>query len=249
MSKRLVVGNWKMNLLSEEAASLAGKIAAAANNLKKSEAWIAPTLLSLPAVSKALKGSQVRLGAQNIHWADNGAFTGEVSASMLSEFGASFALAGHSERRHVFGESDELAARRAESAKQGPLSVIFCVGETLKEREAGSTHQVLQRQLKPLLESYLGLDTSKIILAYEPVWAIGTGKVAGVKEIEDAHQAIKVFWESHSDNACPSILYGGSVTPENFASILEVKLVSGGLVGGASLSFDKFAKLLAIAEA
>ncbi len=249
MSKRLVVGNWKMNLLSEEAGSLAQKLLPLASSLKKSEAWIAPTFVSLPAVSKFTRGSKLCVGAQNVHWEKNGAFTGEVSAQMLSEFGASFALVGHSERRHVFLESDELVAKRAEVAKSSTLKIIFCVGETLKEREMGATHSVLQRQLKPLLTSFASADTGRLVLAYEPVWAIGTGKVAGAQEIEDAHHAIKVFWESNSNNPCPPILYGGSVTSENFGSILEISLVSGGLVGGASLSFEKFEKLLAIAEA
>lgn len=249
MSAALIVGNWKMNLLAEEATLLAAQLVQRCATLKNSSVWIAPTLLSIPQVSAVVKGSKLLLGAQNIHWEKQGAFTGEVSAQMLQEFGVSFALIGHSERRHVFGESNELCAKRLGACLHSEITAIFCVGESLAQREGGATNSTLEAQLGAAIDSFADAQLSKLIIAYEPVWAIGTGKVAGALEINQAHGHIKSFWENRSKKSAPPILYGGSVNPENLKSILELPLVSGVLVGGASLSFDKFAKMIEIAEA
>ncbi|NLF25058.1 MAG: triose-phosphate isomerase [Deltaproteobacteria bacterium] len=246
--KRLLAGNWKMNLTGKEAAALASQIATGAANLQRTEVWVAPTFTSLAPVAQALQHSQVSWGAQNAHWEPCGAFTGETSVPMLKELGCSFSLAGHSERRHIFGETDELVAQRVFGILKGGLTVVLCVGETLKERESGQTNAVLERQLRAVLDKIEPEQVKQVIIAYEPVWAIGTGKVATTKEIEAAHACIHSFWNSKLPDTCPPILYGGSVAPDNFAEIVQVPLVGGALVGGASLTFEKFKKLIAISE-
>jgi len=167
---------------------------------------------------------------------------------MLEETGASFAITGHSERRHVFGESNDLVSRRTLGLLARGFTVIHCIGEQLEEREAGRTNDVLQEQLQPILD---GMDHSrldKLVIAYEPVWAIGTGKVATNVEIEEAHSFIASLCEKKLAGKCPPILYGGSVKPDNFAGIIRVPRVSGALVGGASIKFESFRDLIAIAE-
>ncbi len=238
MAKTLLVGNWKMKLTAEKASSLAKKLVGLASTLKNSEIWVAPSFTAIPATQAATKGSSVKIGAQNVHWELEGAFTGEVSVPMLQEVGCDFAIVGHSERRHIFGETHELCAKRAAAALKQKFTVIFCVGETLDERKKGITNKVLEEQMKPLLDLINDEDNSRVIIAYEPVWAIGTGVVAQVPDIDEAHTAIFKYWETKFSGKCPPILYGGSVSPENLKEILEVKLVAGGLIGGASLKYE-----------
>jgi len=245
--KNIIIGNWKMNLLAPQASNLAAGLAELTRNLKNSQVWIAPALTALPEAAAACSGSALRVGAQNVHWSENGAFTGEVSVSMLKEKGASFAIIGHSERRHVFGESSELCARRARAAAPG-FSIVFCVGETEEERSSGKTTAVIKAQLEPLLRELSPQQAQEILVAYEPVWAIGTGKVAQPPQIRETHSDIQRIWKELSASACPPILYGGSVTPDNFKSIIEIEEVQGALVGGASLVYDKFEKIVRIAE-
>lgn len=245
--KNYIVANWKMNLLAADSARLASAFKEISRNLKKSEIWAAASATAIPAVSEVLKDSNVRYGAQNVY-APEGAFTGEVSVSMLKEFGCTFAVVGHSERRHVFGESDSLTAKRASLAMQSEFSVIFCIGETLSEREGGDTEAVLARQMTPLIESTKELNQSLLLIAYEPVWAIGTGKVATLEEIEGAHSFVEKFWHSKAQATCPPILYGGSVSPDNFGPIIKIQNVGGALVGGASLTREKFGALVEISE-
>lgn len=246
--KNYVAANWKMNLSAADSAKLAAAFKEASVGLKKSEVWVAPSPTAIPAVAEALKGSNVRYGGQNVY-APEGAFTGEVSVSMLKEFGCTFSIVGHSERRHVFGETDALVVKRTVVALQAQFGICFCIGEKLDERESGNTRAVLERQLKPLIEAIKDLDQSLLVIAYEPVWAIGTGKVATLEEIEDAHKFVVDYWKSESGKTCPPILYGGSVTPDNYGPILKLDSVSGALVGGASLSIEKFGKLIEISEA
>jgi len=248
VGSNFIVANWKMNLTAAASGRLAAQFKEAAGNLKKSEMWVAASPTAIPAVAEVLKGSAVKYGGQNA-WAPEGAFTGEVSIGMYKEFGCTFALAGHSERRHVFGETDELIVKRAVLSLQNDFTVIFCIGEKLDERESGKTDAVLERQLDPLIQSITGLNQELILIAYEPVWAIGTGKVANIREVEEAHSFVQKYWESKSGTACPPVLYGGSVTPDNFGPIITLPSVAGALVGGASLSVEKFGKLVEISEA
>lgn len=248
VGSNFIVANWKMNLTAAASAKLAAEFKEAAANLKKSEMWAAASPTAIPAVAGVLKGSPVKYGGQNV-WDPEGAFTGEVSIGMYKEFGCTFSLAGHSERRHVFGETDAIIVKRATLCLQKDFTVIFCVGEKLDERESGRTEAVLESQLRPLIESIKGLNQSLILIAYEPVWAIGTGKVATVKEVEEAHSFVQNYWKSKAGAACPPVLYGGSVTPDNFGPIIALPSVAGALVGGASLSIEKFGKLVEISEA
>ena len=246
--KNFVAANWKMNLLASASARLAAEFKEAAAGLKKTEVWVAASPCAIPAVADVLRDSPVRYGGQNV-FAPEGAYTGEVSISMYREFGCTFSIIGHSERRHVFGETDTLVVKRTVVSLQNQFEAIFCIGETLEEREAGNTKAVLERQLRPLIENIRELDQSLLLVAYEPVWAIGTGKVATLEEIETAHDFIETFWKSTSGKTCPPVLYGGSVTPDNFGPIIGLKSVAGALVGGASLSTEKFARLIQISEA
>lgn len=232
-----------MNLGREASIRLASEIKESCSDLKKSEAWVSPSFTSLDAVCSALKGTKIKVGAQNV-WAPDGAFTGEVSASMLNEIGCEFAIVGHSERRHVFGESIELCVKRAHAGLSEGLTIVFCIGETLAEREATITEDVLKTQTLPLLR---GLPNTNVILAYEPVWAIGTGKTATSNEIEHAHKFLKDLCQKELNATLP-VLYGGSVTPENSKEILTLNCVDGALIGGASLKSDKFSSIVFSAE-
>ena len=233
-----------MNLGPAAAQSLAAALAALP--LKEgSECWVAPPALSIGAVVARLKGSKIKIGTQNVHWEEKGAFTGELSTAMLVEAGCSFAIVGHSERRHLFGESDALIAQRYGVMQRGVLPIV-CVGETRAEREAGATREVLERQLGAISARWNQGVTGKFLLAYEPVWAIGTGVVASIEDIKEAHTVLAEFWQRDTSSAAPPILYGGSVTPENFGPIMELNCVAGGLVGGASLVAEKFTELYAI---
>ena len=247
---KYVVANWKMNLDTTGAAQLARAVVAGMSGVAKGggEAWIAPASLLIPAVAQIVRGSPVRLGAQNVQGVAHGAFTGENSPALLREFGVSFALVGHSERRHLFFETDELIAARAIGALGCGLDVIYCVGETLVQREQGQTAEVLRRQLGFYLDRRSEIPAQgRLLMAYEPVWAIGTGRVAAPEDIEQAHATIASCFEAVGISV-PPILYGGSVTPDNFGAILKTPRVDGGLIGGASLKAESFLKLVACAN-
>ncbi|RMD84508.1 MAG: triose-phosphate isomerase [Candidatus Dadabacteria bacterium] len=247
----IVAGNWKMALGVGESVELARKIASFASdaNYPHTEIWIAPSPPCLGAVSPIVQNTPVKLGAQNAHWELKGAFTGESSVPQLKELGCSFVIVGHSERRHIFGETKGDIAKRAHRALIEGLTPVFCVGETEKEREDGKTALIIAEQLSPFLE--LIKETSSyanFVVAYEPVWAIGTGKVANVEQIEEAHGVILDLLGEALDKTSIPVLYGGSVKPDNFSEIISIPNVSGALVGGASLDSEKFRKLVEIAE-
>jgi triosephosphate isomerase len=198
-----------------------------------------PTFVSLPAATMIATGSVVGIGAQNVHWESHGAFTGELAAPMLSEIGAEWVLVGHSERRTLFGETDETALDRAKAAQAVGLEVIYCIGETLAERDAGETFAVLERQTAGLGS----LDPSHLVLAYEPVWAIGTGRTATPAQAQEAHAFLRVRMASVFDGDAAEalrILYGGSLKPANAHELLSLADVDGGLIGGASLDVASF---------
>jgi triosephosphate isomerase len=255
MRNKILAGNWKMNLGPAEAveyfASLGRELGS--RRPKDGARWVIfPPAYDLGRdVQQAARGVSVELGAQNCHWEDKGAFTGELSAPALKAIGLEWVLIGHSERRQFFGETDETAAKRFKKAAETGLNVVFCVGERLDEREGGRTEAVLTRQLGPFIEVLRGLKPPGRLVfsvAYEPVWAIGTGKTATTEQAEEAHRHIrKVVWDALGMEAAQHlpILYGGSVTPENSAALLSQPNVDGVLVGGASLKPDGYSRILA----
>lgn len=248
-SKHLLAGNWKMNLGPSAAAAYARQLKGAIGNLSKTDVWVAPATISLAAAAEELKGSHIHVGAQNIHWVDAGAYTGETSPLFLKDIGATFSLTGHSERRTYFGETSESVAQRTQGALKAGLDAVVCIGETENDRVTGKTEAVIDAQLQPVLAGLSADAAQKVILAYEPVWAIGTGKVASINDIRETHQFIQKVWENHKLPGTATILYGGSVNPSNFAEILALKEVHGALVGGASIKLDQWLELIKIAEA
>jgi len=240
----LVVGNWKMNGTQSECVQLTRQIV---DHLRAHPAYaevaLAPPFTALSSVREALGNSSVKLAAQNCHWAASGAFTGEVSAPMLSEIGCQYVILGHSERRHVFHESDETIARKVEPVMANGMRAILCVGETLSERRDKKTNDVVTSQLDSALKGLAKGVIEKLAIAYEPVWAIGTGQNATPEQASEVHDWIRQylrsgFGESKGDTV--RILYGGSVNPGNAASLTGLAQVNGLLVGGASLKAESF---------
>jgi triosephosphate isomerase (TIM) len=243
----ILIANWKMNLTVDEGHRFVSGLTAAMD-VPATWVGIAPMAVAMDACIKAAAGSGIKIGAQNCHWEISGAYTGELSASILKEMGAGFALVGHSERRSLFLENSQEVAKRALGAVKAGLTAAFCIGETLQERESGTTLSILKEQLTPLLSLLGSADRDKIVLAYEPVWAIGTGVVATLDQIEETHSAIAAWLLTEHGWHSPSILYGGSVKPDNYAAILSLPSVHGALVGGASLKLESFLELLNISE-
>jgi triosephosphate isomerase len=226
----LVAGNWKMFKAPTEAAAFCEALASRLRGLEAIDVAVCPPSVSLPAAVQALRGSGIDVYAQNVHWAAEGAFTGEISTPMLVDAGVDGAVVGHSERRQYFGETDETVGRRAEAALDGGLRVIACVGELEEERERGETEDVLRRQLSVLSPH------ERLVVAYEPVWAIGTGKTATPGQAQEAHAFVRSLVDV-------PVLYGGSVKPENALELLSQPDVDGALVGGASLELDSFSAI------
>jgi triosephosphate isomerase len=245
--KKLIAGNWKMNKVSADAAALAREIAAAAGTYSTVDIVVCPPFTALESVAAAIDGSLVKLGAQNMHFEPSGAFTGEVSAPMLRALFATHVILGHSERRTLFGETDELVNRKVLAAFKNQLRPILCVGESLAEREAGSTLKVVQAQTERSLEGVGKEQAQSLVMAYEPVWAIGTGKVATADQAQEVHAFIrelltKLFGEPAAQRI--RILYGGSMKPSNAAELLAERDIDGGLIGGASLEARSFVELV-----
>jgi len=237
----LVAGNWKMHRGVAEASALLEQLLG--EDLPPTvDVVVCPPFVSLPAAAMLLSGSTIGLGAQNVHWAEEGAFTGEIAPGMLTEIGVEWVIVGHSERRTLFGETDETAARRAAAAQAAGLEVIFCLGETLEQRDAGETLAVLERQSGVLA----GLDPAHLVVAYEPVWAIGTGRTASPEQAQEAHAFLRSRLEAAFGEAAGGvrILYGGSVKPGNAAELFGQPDVDGGLIGGASLDARSFSGII-----
>lgn len=244
----LIAGNWKMNLGGAAGVELAGAVAQLAREVPRVDLVIGPPFTALAACAHECDGSGVGISGQNLHPKPSGAFTGEVSAPMLVEAGCRWVIVGHSERRQLFGETDALVAEKAAAALQAGLTPIVCVGETLAEREAGRTLEVVERQVRAFLGA---IAAATVAIAYEPVWAIGTGKNAGPAEAQEVHQAVR-SWLGGSSAELASrtrILYGGSVKPDNARDLLSCPDVDGALVGGASLDAASFATIARAAEA
>ena len=247
-SRRLfIAGNWKMNLDRVASQRLAGAIAEQSYSLSKIDVAVCPASPYLADVQEALLGRRVALGAQNMHYEASGAFTGEVSPTMLADVGCKYVIVGHSERRHVFGETDEQANRKVRAAIQYGLSPILCVGELLAEREANRTNEVVERQLRAGLNGVVYEHLRSVTLAYEPVWAIGTGKVATPGQAEEVHEHLrKLLTSMYGADLAQKvrIQYGGSVKVDNVTGLLELPNVDGALVGGASLKAEEFVGIL-----
>ncbi len=248
--KKIVAGNWKMYTLPTDGAQLAKAIVEFVGQNPVPEVVLCPPLTSLPAVVAASSGSPVKTGSQNMYWADEGAFTGEVSGKMLLTVGCTHVIMGHSERRQYFFETDATVNLKLKKALTLNLTPIVCVGETLDQREAGLTDEVVRSQI---LGCYDGVDRSEFlrtVIAYEPVWAIGTGKTATPQQAEEVHSFIRSVLRPNYGAAADDIriLYGGSVKPENARELFLQPNIDGGLVGGASLKADSFNKIIAAAR-
>lgn len=243
----IVAGNWKMNMASGEAEQLARGIVDSLDGMARVEVVVCPAFTVLDRVRNVLGDSSVKLGAQNLHWADEGAFTGEVSAGMLLTCGCEYVILGHSERRIWFGETDATVNQRLRAALSAALKPIVCVGETLDERQSGATERVVRRQIKAAFADVSAADAAGCVVAYEPVWAIGTGMTATPEQAESVHTSIRrVLRELYNDDVGRDvrIQYGGSVKPENAADLFNRPDIDGGLIGGASLEPDAFAAIV-----
>jgi triosephosphate isomerase (TIM) len=246
-----IAGNWKMNKTVGEAVDLVRELKASISGVKEVEVAVAPPFTALYTVHKELEGSSIRLAAQNLYWEEKGAFTGEISPIMLKELGCEYVIIGHSERRQFFNETDEMVNRKLKPALSHGLNPIFCVGETLREREEGSTFSVIGRQLEGGLKGLLEEAAERIVIAYEPVWAIGTGKTAAPEQADEVHRFIRERIEKLYSRRIAEALriqYGGSVTPENIKGLMNQENIDGALVGGASLKAEIFSKIVRFKE-
>lgn len=236
--KPFIAGNWKMNMTAESGAALIKELAPLVKNADCEVALCVPAIL-IPAMSEAAKGTNISIGAENVHWAEKGAYTGEISCGQLKEYGVKYAIIGHSERRQYFGETDEGVNKRTLAALANGITPIVCVGETLSERESGVTEKVLDKQLTDGLKGVE--DVSKVVIAYEPVWAIGTGRTA---TDEQAQETISYIRKKIGQLFCPKcaekviIQYGGSMNAGNCKGLMAQPDIDGGLIGGASLKLD-----------
>jgi triosephosphate isomerase len=243
----VLAANWKMHKTTKEALAFLDAFIPMTQGVEGRQIVIAPSFVSLEAVSTRCQDSVVEVAAQNMFHREQGAFTGEVSPLMIRGAGAGWVILGHSERRHIFGEDDELIGKKVKSAVDHGLNLFLCIGETLEERDAGRIEEVLSRQLEKGLALVSGNDYSKIVIAYEPVWAIGTGRTATLEQISQAHRFVReLIAEQVSSTVAQEIriLYGGSVKPANVGDIMSLQDVDGALVGGASLEPDSFIQIV-----
>ncbi len=247
MRKPLVAGNWKMNGTRESSAELAASICSSAPF--RCDVVVIPPVIYMQKVSGLLKGESVLMGAQNVNSYEQGAYTGEISAPMIREFGCSYCLVGHSERRMLFGESNETTVAKIETLLKYQIQPILCVGETIKQRNSGHTVQVVSDQLRSVLDFFSPSDLANALIAYEPVWAIGTGETASPRVAGEVHGNIREIIRGKDQNLADSmrILYGGSVNPSNAYSLMSEVDIDGALVGGASLSSIDFIKICNLA--
>jgi triosephosphate isomerase len=247
MVRTVIAGNWKMNKTGAEAVDFATRLRAAYSSPPVREVIIAPPFTALQAVAEAIRGSFIQLSAQNLHEAEKGAYTGEISSGMLREAGCTHVIIGHSERRTLFTEGNDRINRKLQTALKAGLKPIFCVGESLRQREENQTEKVIEDQLKEGLNNLNVDDIGSMMIAYEPVWAIGTGKTASPEQAEEVHQFIRGWigrWGRPEIAAELTILYGGSVTPRNISELMEQPDINGALVGGAALEVDSFIQLI-----
>ncbi|MEW6039995.1 MAG: triose-phosphate isomerase [Elusimicrobiota bacterium] len=247
MRKPIIAGNWKMYKNEDEAVELVEKLKKNLSDVYHCEIVVCPPFVSLDAVRNVIKDSNVKLGAQNLFWEEKGAYTGEVSPAMLISAGCKYVIVGHSERRQYFLETDETVNKKMHSAFKSGLIPIVCIGETLAERESGITIEVIERQIKKGLAGLNVQQSGNLVIAYEPVWAIGTGKTATPQQAQEVQAEIrKIYSGMYGSISGDSvrILYGGSVKPDNISSLMHQPDIDGALVGGASLEADSFVKIV-----
>jgi triosephosphate isomerase len=247
MRTPLIAGNWKMYKTEAEAVETVRRLAEKTRGITDIDVMVAPPFTSLSAVASAIEGTAIQLAAQNVYWESEGAFTGEIAPGMVRAAGCTHVIIGHSERRQYFGETDETVNRRIQAALEAGLIPVFCIGETEAQREAGDTFSVLDKQVSIGLQDMTLEDAGHLVLAYEPVWAIGTGKTATSAQAQDVHHHLRTglggrFTTELADNI--RILYGGSVKPGNAAELMGMEDIDGALVGGASLDADTFSEIV-----
>jgi len=243
MRKKIVAGNWKMNMTTAEAAALVTALKADLANFREVEVVVCPPFTALCTVSELVQGTHLDLGAQNMHWEKSGAYTGEICAGMLRELYCHYVILGHSERRQYFGETDAIVNRKAKAALASSLHPIICVGETLQERESGRTNDVVGKQVRGSLAGLSPRQLVETVIAYEPVWAIGTGKTASPAQAQEVHAFIRSVLADMADDAVAQsvrIQYGGSVKASNAAELFSLPDIDGGLIGGAALEARSF---------
>lgn len=243
----LIAGNWKMNLTSAESVKLVKELKEKVKDVTGTDILVCPSFTSLKKVSSLLKKSNIELGAQNVYCEEKGAFTGEVSAAMIKEVGCRYVIIGHSERRHILKENDDLINKKIKVSLKNKLRPILCVGETLEERESGKTSEIVVGQIKNGLKDITKDEMHKIVIAYEPLWAIGTGKNATPEQAQEIHVLIRnTVKEIFDDKVCAEIriLCGGSVKPDNIKDLMMQSDIDGALVGGASLKAEDFEKIV-----
>jgi len=248
MIKPIIVANWKMNKTVGESLDFVGRLKQLVVGMSDRQVVLAPPFTALSAVGVALKDSSIGLSAQNLSENQDGAFTGEISARMLVDVGCTYALAGHSERRTIFGESNAVVHAKIVMALQCGIQPIFCVGETLQEREAGRTFSVIEKQIEEGLNQITASDIDRMTVAYEPVWAIGTGKTATPEQAQEIHDYIRKLMKKHYGEETVHrlpVIYGGSVNPDNIGKLMAQPDINGALVGGASLDVNTFGKIVA----
>ncbi len=246
MRRPIIAGNWKMNMTPAEAEQLVAELIPLVKDAK-CDVVVCPPYVDLAVVAKLLVGTNIKLGAQSIHWAPKGAFTGEISADMLLSVGVTHAIVGHSERRQYFGETDETVNKRAKAALEANITPIICVGETLEQRESGVTDAIVSKQTIAALAGFSAEEANQCVIAYEPIWAIGTGKTA---TSEDANSTIKVIRDAIASVYGAKlanevrIQYGGSMNAKNATELMAMPEIDGGLIGGASLKSEDFSKVV-----
>ncbi|MBW2612454.1 MAG: triose-phosphate isomerase [Deltaproteobacteria bacterium] len=249
MSNRrpLIAGNWKMYKTCEESVEAAQKLTSLVDGVTDTDIMIAPTFTSLFSVYGVVKGSRVDLGAQNLYWEEEGAFTGEISAGMLKSAGCSSVIIGHSERRQYFGETDETVNKKIKAALSCGLKTVFCIGESEAQRDLNLTFSVLDKQVQTGLKDFVSDDLRDLVVAYEPIWAIGTGKTATSEQAQEVHTFLRASIAKQFDEPLAQsirILYGGSVKPGNIAELMSMHDIDGALVGGASLDAETFSQIV-----
>jgi len=247
MKKPFIAGNWKMHKTVPQAVALVDELKDLVKGVQGVEIVVAPPFTALYPVAQRLKGSNIMLSAQDCFWEDEGAYTGEISPPMLADVGCAYCIVGHSERRHIFGEGNDAVAKKARALLAHGISPIVCVGETLEERERGDAVEVVGSQLQGSLEGLSPEDMTRVVVAYEPVWAIGTGKTATPQQAQEMHAFIRGWLRKRFGEDIASsiyILYGGSVKPENIRGLMAMEDIDGALVGGASLKASSFAQII-----
>jgi len=248
MRLRFIAGNWKMFKTVAETSAFVTDLRAAVKNARGVQVVVGPPFTAIHAAAQAARGSNIEVSAQDLHWEKQGAFTGEISATMIKEAGATYVIVGHSERRQLFGETDAIVNRKVQSAIAQGLTPIMCIGETLDERERSETLAVLDRQIKGGLDGVTADQVAALVIAYEPVWAIGTGRNATAAQAGEAHAHIRMrlrqWFGGDTADKC-RVIYGGSVKPDNIRELIAEPDVDGALVGGASLEVKGFAEIVA----